>query len=115
MALLTKTPMLRLIALPVAKISGSRARAGPFPIRIARAGDLGPNEDSPLAGTWQVAFLGEIEPRAARPGIAAPASETSRPSHSPGCQIAPVASAELRRGILEHFRPNEIASLRPAG
>ena len=37
--------------------SGSRARAGPFPIRIARAGDLGPNEDSPLAGTWQVAFL----------------------------------------------------------
>ena len=29
---------------------------------------------------WQVAFLGEIEPRAARPGIAAPASETSRPA-----------------------------------
>ena len=68
-----------------------------------------------LARTWQVAFLGEIEPRDARPGIAAPASETSRPSHSPGCQIAPVASAESRRGILEHFRPNEIASLRPAG
>jgi hypothetical protein len=34
---------------------------------LARAGDLGPNEDNPLAGTWQVAFLGEIEPRAARP------------------------------------------------
>jgi hypothetical protein len=52
---------------------------GPFPIRIARAGDFGPNEDSPLAGTWQVAFLGEIEPRAARPETSAPASETSRP------------------------------------
>ena len=36
---------------------------------LARAGDLGPNEDSPLVGTWQVAFLGEIEPRAARPGM----------------------------------------------
>jgi hypothetical protein len=35
---------------------------------FARAGDLGPNEE-PLAGTWQVAFLGEIEPRAARPGF----------------------------------------------
>jgi hypothetical protein len=34
---------------------------------LARAGDLGPNEDNPLAGTWQVAFLGEVEPRAARP------------------------------------------------
>jgi len=33
----------------------------------ARVGDLGPNENS-LAGTWQVAFLGEVEPRAARPG-----------------------------------------------
>jgi hypothetical protein len=30
---------------------------------FARAGDLGPDE-TPLAGTWQVAFLGEI--RAAR-------------------------------------------------
>jgi hypothetical protein len=36
---------------------------------FARVGGLGPNEDSPLAGTWQVAFLGEIEPRAARPGM----------------------------------------------
>ena len=41
---------------------------GPFPC-LARVGDLGPNEDSPLVGTWQVAFLGEIEPRAARPGM----------------------------------------------
>jgi hypothetical protein len=39
---------------------------------FARAGDLGPNEDDPLAGTWQVAFLGEIEPRAARPGNCCP-------------------------------------------
>jgi hypothetical protein len=47
--------------------------------RNARVGDLGPNEDSPLAGTWQIAFLGEIEPRAARPGMLAPASDASRP------------------------------------
>ena len=37
---------------------------------FARAGGLGPNEDNPLAGTWQVAFLGEIEPRAADPPAA---------------------------------------------
>jgi hypothetical protein len=67
---------------------GLRAGPGLSLGSFARAGDLGPNEDDQLAGTWQVAFLGEIEPRAARPGIAAPASETSRPSHSPGCQIA---------------------------
>jgi hypothetical protein len=42
-----------------------------------------------LAGTWQAAFLGEIEPRAARPGTA-PASDASRLSLSPGCQITPV-------------------------
>jgi hypothetical protein len=59
---------------------------------LARAGDLGPNEDNPLAGTWQVAFLGEIEPRAARPETAAPASETSRPVPASAVQIAPVGS-----------------------
>jgi hypothetical protein len=57
-----------------------RSRRGLSRCPLARAGDLGPNEDSPLAGTWQVAFLGEIEPRAARPGMHAPASETSRPA-----------------------------------
>ena len=51
---------------------------------FARAGDLGPNDDSPLVGTWQVAFLGEIEPRAARPGM------SNRPA----------ASAESPRGII---------------
>jgi hypothetical protein len=30
---------------------------------------LDQNEDSPLVGTWRVVFLGEIEPRAARPGM----------------------------------------------
>jgi ATP dependent DNA ligase domain len=30
------------------------------------------------------------------------------------CENVPTGSAESRRGILEHFRPNEIASLRPA-
>ena len=66
---------------------------------LARAGDLGPNE-KPLAGTWQVAFLGEIEPRAARPESSAPASETSRPVASPGCQIAPVGSLIIIGGLL---------------
>jgi hypothetical protein len=37
---------------------------GPF----ARVGDLGPTNASSLAGIWQIAFLGETEPRAARPG-----------------------------------------------
>ena len=31
---------------------------------------------------------------------AAPASETSRPSHSPGCQIAPVGSLIIIGGLL---------------
>ena len=66
---------------------------------FARAGDLGPNEDNPLAGTWQVAFLGEIEPRAARPGTA-PASDASRLSLSPGCQITPVGSLIIIGGLL---------------
>jgi hypothetical protein len=35
---------------------------------IARVGDLGPTNAICFAGAWQVAFLGEIEPRAARPG-----------------------------------------------
>jgi hypothetical protein len=57
-----------------------RPMPGPFPWLLARVGGLGPNEDNPLAGTWQVAFLGETEPRAARPGNTAPASEASRPT-----------------------------------
>ena len=48
---------------------GLRAGPGLSLGSFARAGDLGPNEDDQLAGTWQVAFLGEIEPRAARPGM----------------------------------------------
>ena len=39
------------------------ARRGP-----ARVGDLEPTETYRLAGTWQIAFLGQTEPRAARPG-----------------------------------------------
>ena len=63
---------------------------GPSPFgSLARAGDLGPKEASPLGGTWQVAFLGEIEPRAARPGMHAPASEMSRTSHKSRLSIAP--------------------------
>ena len=46
---------------------GSDQQAGAFPA-LARVGGLGPNEDNSPAGTWQVAFLREIEPRAARPG-----------------------------------------------
>jgi hypothetical protein len=46
--------------------AGVQKPAGAFPA-LARVGGLGPNEDNPLAGTWQVAFLGETEPRAARP------------------------------------------------
>ena len=34
--------------------------AFPHSESFACAGDLGPNDDSPLVGTWQVAFLGEI-------------------------------------------------------
>ena len=30
------------------------------------------SQNSPLNGTWQVAFLGETEPRAARPEISVP-------------------------------------------
>ena len=50
------------------------------------------------ARSWQVAFLGRDRDARCPTRNAAPASETSRPSHSPGCQIAPVASAESRRG-----------------
>ena len=54
---------------------------GPFPIRafFARRRPW-TNKCYPLAGTWQIAFLGEIEPRAARPGRPAPASDASRPA-----------------------------------
>ena len=54
--------------------------AFPHSSLFACVGDLGPNEDSPLVGTWQVAFLGEIEPRAAPTRKHAPASKASRPT-----------------------------------
>jgi len=88
----------------------------------ARVGDLGP-KCSPLAGTWQIAFLGKAEPRAARPGRKprrvmrvgprypwavnkGPASHWARfmPAKCGVArvhQIAPVDSAESRRGIWE--------------
>src|SRR4051812_20235339 len=83
---------------------------------------LDQTETYSLAGTWQIAFLGEAKPRAARPGRDVPASCGSRPpkaqavnkgpSESPGAlgpsryvaarsrQNAPVDSAESRRGLL---------------
>ena len=68
------------------------ADTGAFPNRDLRASaTLDQSKCYPLAGTWQVAFLGEAEPRAARPGRHAPASDASRLSASHGCQIAPVA------------------------
>jgi hypothetical protein len=41
---------------------------GAFPIANARAGDLGTTEATRSPETWQIAFLGGTEPRAARPG-----------------------------------------------
>ena len=41
--------------------------AGPIP-RTNKLKTKKLTRGKPLAGTWQVAFLGEIEPRAARPG-----------------------------------------------
>jgi hypothetical protein len=41
---------------------------GAFPIRDCARRRPWTNKCYPLAGTWQIAFLGEIEPRAARPG-----------------------------------------------
>jgi hypothetical protein len=43
---------------------------------IAPVGDLEPNKSR--TGTWQIAFLGETEPRAARPGRDVPVSTVSR-------------------------------------
>jgi hypothetical protein len=41
---------------------------GAFPIANTRAGDLGTIEATRSPETWQIAFLGGTEPRAARPG-----------------------------------------------
>jgi hypothetical protein len=72
----------------------ARLRGG----RHVDADDLGPNEDSPLAGTWQVAFLGEIEPRAARPGMLPRRVRRVGPRQPP-LSTKRTSSAESARGI----------------
>jgi hypothetical protein len=52
---------------------------GPFPLRLRALATLDPQMLSPSLGAGQVAFLGEAEPRAARPGVA-PQRHASRPS-----------------------------------
>jgi hypothetical protein len=56
---------------------------GPFPLRVRASVTL--NQTS-LAGTWQVTFLRETEPRAAR-------------HHRTFLETAPRGRAESRRGI----------------
>ena len=71
------------------QVMHARKKAGPA-VKHARVGDLEPTETYWLAGTWQIAFLGQTEPRAARPEEM-PASDPSRPPVGPTVNDAPAS------------------------
>ena len=69
---------------------------------------LDQNEDSPLVGTWRVVFLGEIEPRAARPGM------LPRRVRRVGPRIVPAVKSP-RWPPLSHGPPTNARRLSPPG